>query len=78
MSTTLIQIQRRRGNEWEVSIPSRHERLICNSFQEAARRGYQLAATEPDCEFVVHDAYHRVVKRERLRGSAPARGATSA
>lgn len=69
MATTLIQIQRRRGNEWEVSIPSRHEQLICNSFQEAARRGYQLAAGEADCEMLVHDAYHRVVRRERLRGA---------
>ena len=68
MSATLIQIQRRRGNEWEVSIPSRHHRVICNSFQEAAKRGYQLAASEAECDVVLHDAYHRVVRRERVRG----------
>ncbi len=67
MTTTLIQIQRRRGNEWEVSIPSRQQQVICQSFQEASRRGYQLAATEPECDMVVHDAYHRVVRREHLR-----------
>lgn len=73
MSPTLIEIHRRRGNEWEVAIPSRQQRLICPTFQEAARRGYQLAAQEADCEFVVHDAYHRVVRRERLRRPAGAR-----
>jgi hypothetical protein len=67
MSPTLIEIHRRRGDEWEVTIPSRQQRVICPTFQEAARRGYQLAAKEAECEVVVHDAYHRVVRRERLR-----------
>jgi hypothetical protein len=70
MSPTLIEIQRRRGDEWEVAVSSRQQRLICPTFQEAARRGYQLAADEADCEVVVHDAYHRVVRRERLRRPA--------
>lgn len=70
MSPILIEIQRRRGDEWEVAVPSRQQRVICPTFQEAARRGYQLAADEADCEVVVHDAYHRVVRRERLRHPA--------
>ncbi len=66
MSLTQIEIHRKRGDQWEVSLPARDQRVLCQSFQEAARRGYELAAMEVECEIVVHDAYHRVIRRQHL------------
>jgi hypothetical protein len=56
---------------WEVVVPGRGDRIVCATLQEAVRAGQRYAARRQPCELVVHDAYHRVVRRE-LSSPSPA------
>jgi hypothetical protein len=65
---TAINVGRRGRGGWEVAVPGRSERLICETLDGATRAGHRSAADLGACELIVHDAYHRVVQHERLDG----------
>ncbi|HTP21324.1 MAG TPA: hypothetical protein VMJ65_17095 [Solirubrobacteraceae bacterium] len=61
--------------QWEVVLPDRRRPLRCRDLDEAQRVAYTFAERSRPCEVVVHDAYHRVVRRDLINGhrvSAPA------
>ncbi len=55
-----------RGN-WQVELPG-HDRVICETFDDARRVAFLCAAHTCPCEVIVHDAYHRVLHRELING----------
>lgn len=59
-----VDIRHRSRGGWEVALRDRTERLRCDTFDDARRLGYQLAARRTPCQLVVRDAYDRVVHRE--------------
>jgi hypothetical protein len=59
-----VHVQQARGGRWEVALPDRGKRVPCETFDDAKRIGYQYAARSHPCELIVHDAYHRVLRRE--------------
>jgi hypothetical protein len=73
--------------QWEVVLPGRRRPLRCRDLDEAQRAAYVFAERSRPCEVVVHDAYHRVVRRDVINGHrvpadpssarAPARSNTS-
>jgi hypothetical protein len=56
------------------TVTGHGETLRCRSLDEARRR----AASTGPCELVVHDAYHRVIRRERLDVGCPPPGSADA
>jgi len=68
--------------QWEVVLPGRRRPLRCQSLDDAERAAYVFAKRSCPCEVVVHDAYHRVVRRDVINGhhgsaeSKPARPGT--
>lgn len=61
-----ISVDRASGGAWEVVRPDRAERVLCRSLDDALRVGYGFAADAEGCELVVRDAYHRVLRCERV------------
>lgn len=55
-----------RGN-WEVELPD-HDRVSCETLEDARRVALLCAAHTRPCEVIVHDAYHRVLQRELING----------
>jgi hypothetical protein len=50
--------------KWTVALVPSANMARCSTFNDAARVGRRWAAQRrPDCELIVHDAYHRVVER---------------
>ena len=50
--------------KWMVALVPSVDVARCNTFNDAARVGRSWAELRrPDCELLVHDAYHRVVER---------------
>jgi len=71
MSTpATISVDRAPGGAWEVVRLDQGERMLCPSLADALRVGYRFAADAEGCELVVRDAYHRVLRRERLPASS--------
>jgi hypothetical protein len=68
--------------QWEVVLPGRRRPLRCRDLDEAQRAAYVFAERSRPCEVVVHDAYHRVVRRDLINGhrvsadAVPARSGT--
>ena len=60
--------------QWEVVLPGRRRPLRCQSLEEAERVAYRFASRRRPCEIVVHDAYHRVLRRDVINGSPPPAG----
>jgi hypothetical protein len=54
--------------QWEVVLPGRRRPLRCRDLDEAQRAAYVFAERSRPCEVVVHDAYHRVVRRDLING----------
>jgi hypothetical protein len=54
--------------QWEVVLPGRRRPLRCRDLDEAQRTAYVFAERSRPCEVVVHDAYHRVVRRDLING----------
>lgn len=54
--------------QWEVVLPGRRRPLRCRDLDEAQRAAYVFAERSRPCEVVVHDAYHRVVRRDLITG----------
>jgi hypothetical protein len=54
--------------QWEVVLPGRRRPLRCRDLDEAQRAAYLFAERSRPCEVVVHDAYHRVVRRDLING----------
>ena len=54
--------------QWEVVLPGRRRPLRCRDLDEAQRVAYVFAERSRPCEVVVHDAYHRVVRRDLING----------
>jgi hypothetical protein len=54
--------------QWEVVLPGRRRPLRCRDLEEAQRAAYEFAERSRPCEVVVHDAYHRVVRRDLING----------
>ena len=63
-----INVDRTRHGEWEVRLPNDDGHVKCREFADAVRVGYRCAADRRGCEVVVHDAYHRVLRRELVSG----------
>ncbi len=51
---------------WEVALPDRGERVMCETLDEASRVAYRCAADRRPSELIVCDAHHRVVHRELI------------
>jgi hypothetical protein len=68
-----IRVDRTVGGKWEVVSPGGGERVVCPTLADAVRAGYKRVADAPECELVVRDAYHRVVRRERHSACAAKR-----
>ncbi len=50
--------------KWTVALVPSANVARCNTFNDAARVGRSWAEQRrPECELLVHDAYHRVVER---------------
>ena len=69
-SRYVVQVQRSRGGRWEVALRGR-DPVACESLDDAKRIAYRLAARSHACELIVHDAYHRVLRREMIDGNTP-------
>ena len=54
--------------QWEVVLPDRRRPRRCRDLDEAQRVAYLFAERSRPCEVVVHDAYHRVVRRDLING----------
>ncbi len=53
---------------WEITMPSRRERVACERLEEARGVAYLYAVRSRPCELIVRDAYHRVLERELITG----------
>jgi hypothetical protein len=62
---------------WEVALSDRDDRVTCETLEEASRVAYRCAADRRPCELIVCDAYHRVLQRELINGSASRRRGAS-
>jgi hypothetical protein len=61
--------------QWEVVLPNRRRPLRCRDLEDAQRIAYGFAERSRPCEVVVHDAYHRVVRRDLINGHHGSAGA---
>lgn len=59
-----INVDRTLRGVWEVRLPDDDEHVPCRDLDDAVHLGYRCAAERAGCEVVVHDAYHRVIRRE--------------
>jgi hypothetical protein len=64
MNLTTVRVDISTRGVWEVALPDRGERLMCETLEEANRVAYRCAADRRPSELIVCDAYHRVVHRE--------------
>jgi hypothetical protein len=60
-----VRVELDRRGVWKVELPDRPEPLRCPTLQEARSVAHDCAVQLDPCEVIVHDAYHRVVHRER-------------
>ena len=67
MAATTVRVERTERGRWEVVAPD-HDRVMCETLDDARRAAYVSAARIAECELIVHDAYHRVLSRELIRG----------
>lgn len=69
----MILVDRTRRGTWEVRLPRGGEPVVCPSLDAAVRVGHQYAANAGGGELVIHDAYHRVLRREFVSTGATKR-----
>jgi hypothetical protein len=69
MSAMTVHVDINPRSVWEVDVPDRPGRVVCESFDDAKRVAHLCAQHRHPCELIVRDAYHRVLIRE-LIGSA--------
>jgi hypothetical protein len=62
-ASTTVRVERATRGRWQVAAPD-HDRIICETLDDARHAAYVSAARIASCELVVHDAYHRVLSRE--------------
>lgn len=62
-----VNVDRTLRGAWEVRFP-RGGRVICPTLDAAVREGHRYGAEGEGCELVIHDAYHRVLRREFVSG----------
>ncbi|HUA49415.1 MAG TPA: hypothetical protein VMA77_29535 [Solirubrobacteraceae bacterium] len=67
-----IIVDRTSEGHWEFELSDRHERVECETLEDAKRIAYLSAAFRHPCELVVRDAYHRVLHREVIDGDTGA------
>ena len=63
-----VRVLRGARGQWEVVLPDRRRPLRCRDLGEAQQVAYLFAERSRPCEIVVHDAYHRVVRRDLING----------
>ncbi len=73
-----VRVRRGARGQWEVVLPGRRRPLRCRDLDEARRVAYVFAERSRPCEVVVHDAYHRVVRRDLINGRHASAGAAPA
>jgi hypothetical protein len=72
-----VRVERNWRGGWEVVMADRH-RVVCETLEDARRVAYLQVARARPCELIVHDAYHRVLHRERIDGNGdPATAVTA-
>jgi hypothetical protein len=71
VSPLTVCVDRNQRGDWEFGLPDEAERITCETLDEARRVAYLCARRQP-CEFVVRDAYHRVLYRELLDNGSEA------
>jgi len=49
---------------WSIVVPDRPEPIVCDTLEDASALARLCASHRRPCELVVHDAYHRVLRRE--------------
>lgn len=65
--TAIIEVDIGHGGRWKVQVDGHCQQETCRSLQDAHRVARDAAARRGECELVVRDAYHRVVRREYLQ-----------
>lgn len=63
LASNTVRVERTTRGRWQVATPD-HDRIICDTLDDARHAAYVSAARIASCELVVHDAYHRVLSRE--------------
>jgi len=66
MNVTTVRVDISMRGVWEVALPDRGERVMCETLEEASRVAYRCAADRRPSELIMRDAYHRVVHRELI------------
>jgi hypothetical protein len=66
-----VRVEHGANGAWEVELPDRHERVRCETLDDAQRIAYLCAAHAQPCELIVQDAYHRVVQRRLIENQPP-------
>ncbi|MBV8430133.1 MAG: hypothetical protein JO244_03160 [Solirubrobacterales bacterium] len=61
-------VRRRPRGDWEVELSDERSAIGVGTLDEARRVAYLSAAHRHPCELIIHDAYHRVLKRESVGG----------
>ena len=69
MSAMTVHVDMNPRGVWEVEVPERPSRVVCESLADAKRVGYLCAERRYPCELVVRDAYHRVLSREFIESA---------
>jgi hypothetical protein len=68
MNGTSVHVDHGVGGSWELALSDQREHVVCHTLEEASRVAYWFAADRRPCELVVRDAYHRVLRRELIKG----------
>jgi hypothetical protein len=65
-TSAAIRVSPNQRGAWEVALPDQPEPISCQTLADARRVAILSAALGPDRQLIVQDAYHRVVRREKL------------
>ena len=68
MSASTVRVDLNRRGGWQIALPGEHDRVTCETLDEARRMAYLCTTHRHPCELVVCDAYHRVLSREFIDG----------
>lgn len=66
LATRSVSVERSPRGLWEICLPDQPEHLACETFDQAQRLARECAADLSPCELVIHDAYHRLTRRELI------------
>ena len=63
-SQITVNVECGRRGRWMVALPGVQQPGVCETLDDALQIGYSSARRQRECELLVRDAYHRVMRRE--------------